>query len=134
MTLKIWILPFLPHPFNFLFSKIPLNLICFCRSHLKNPILNYFQNRAGKQSLGADARPQYSCADQDGTKCGGMLNTDWEVLYNMPLNEDNFLSECDVSAATTDCEKADTYNLSVKYSEVNHFGFFLLLMTSTISI
>ena len=59
-----------------------------------------------------------------------MINTDWEVLYNMPLNEDNFLSECDVSAATTDCEKSDTYDLSVSYSEVSksliiHLGSFL---------
>ena len=54
-----------------------------------------------------------------------MLNTDWEVLYNMPLNEDNFLSECDLSAATTDCEKSDTYDLSVSYSEVNHLSFIL---------
>ena len=59
-----------------------------------------------------------------------MINTDWEVLYNMPLNEDNFLSECDLSAATTDCEKSDTYDLSVSYSEVLksviiHLGSFL---------
>ena len=91
----------------------------FIETIKKNPTLNYFQNRAGRLSLGEDARPQYSCADADGTKCGNMLNTDWEVLYNMPLNEDNFLSECDLSAATTDCEKSDTYDLSVSYSEVN---------------
>jgi len=78
------------------------------------------KNRAGRKALGDDARPQYSCADSDGTACGGMLNTDWEVLYNMPLNEDNFLSECDLSAATTDCEKSDTYDLSVSYSEDNN--------------
>ena len=81
---------------------------------------DFFQNRAGRKALGDDARPQYACADSDGTACGGMLNTDWEVLYNMPLNEDNFLSECDLSAATTDCEKSDTYDLSVSYSEVNY--------------
>ena len=90
----------------------------------------FFQNRAGRQSLGEDARPQYGCTDPDGTACGNMINTDWEVLYNMPLNEDNFLSECDVSAATTDCEKSDTYDLSVSYSEVSksliiHLGSFL---------
>ena len=73
--------------------------------------------------MGEDARPQYGCTDPDGTACGNMINTDWEVLYNMPLNEDNFLSECDVSAATTDCEKSDTYDLSVSYSEVNHLSF-----------
>ena len=50
-----------------------------------------------------------------------MLNTDFEVFYNMALDEDEFLSECDLSAATTDCEKSDTYDLSVSYSEVNHF-------------
>ena len=62
---------------------------------------------------------KHKIRSSDGTACGGMLNTDWEVLYNMPLNEDNFLSECDLSAATTDCEKSDTYDLSVSYSEVN---------------
>ena len=69
--------------------------------------------------MGEDARPEYGCTDPDGTDCGNMINTDWEVLYNMPLNEDNFLSECDLSAATSDCEKSDTYDLSVSYSEVN---------------
>ena len=96
----------------------------------------FFQNRAGRLSLGEDARPQYGCTDPDGTACGNMINTDWEVLYNMPLNEDNFLSECDLSAATSDCEKSDTYDLSVSYSEVNHLSFilklFVILMTSTI--
>ena len=49
-----------------------------------------------------------------------MLNTDFEVFYNMALDEVEFFSECDLSAATTDCEKSDTYDLSVSYSEVNY--------------
>jgi len=91
----------------------------YYRSMLNSDYTFTGRNRAGRQSLGEDARPQYGCTDPDGTACGNMINTDWEVLYNMPLNEDNFLSECDLSAATTDCEKSDTYDLSVSYSEDN---------------
>ena len=89
-------------------------------------ILNIFKNHpeflqnVAAPAEGDDARPQYGCKDADRTTCGHMLNTDFEVFYNMALDEDEFLSECDLSAATTDCEKSDTYDLSVSYAEVNY--------------
>ena len=54
-----------------------------------------------------------------GTDCGRMLNTDFEVFYNMDLDEDDFLSKCDVSAAAAECSKSGTYELGVKYASVS---------------
>ena len=49
-----------------------------------------------------------------------MLNTDFEVFYNMDLDEDDFLSQCDVSAAAAECAHSGTYDLAVQYASVSY--------------
>ena len=78
------------------------------------------QNRAGRNAFGEDARPQYKCEDENGNRCGTFLNTDFEVFYNMDLDEDDFLSQCDVSAAAAECTHSDTYDLAVQYASVSY--------------
>ena len=55
------------------------------------------------------------------------MNIDFEVFYNMELDEDDFLSMCDVSAAADECPKSGTYDLAVKYASVSEFHEFLEL-------
>ena len=91
------------------------------------------QNRAGRNVFGEDARPQYKCEDENGNRCGTFLNTDFEVFYNMDLDEDDFLSVCDVSAAAAECPKSDTYDLAVKYASVSENYQYLGLLNDVIN-
>lgn len=76
------------------------------------------RNIAGRLT-GTDARPQYACT-QDGVACGIMLNTDLEMYYNFTnLNSRTFLTDCTIDAATTDCTRADTYDLAKSFAEDN---------------
>ena len=45
----------------------------------------------------------------------------------MELDEDDFLSMCDVSAGAAECPKSDTYDLAVKYASVSEIHKYLEL-------
>lgn len=47
---------------------------------------------------------------------GIMLNTDFELLYNVTLNEEGEAG-CTVSHASATCSKASTYNLAQTYAQ-----------------
>jgi hypothetical protein len=59
--------------------------------------------------------PQYDCTaiDDPDSKCGIMLNTDFEMCYDLTLDPDTKLATCMGSdtvyaSPTTDCVRADT--------------------------
>jgi len=93
--------------FDNMFYQIMLNTsVTWTKRNIANP------------STGTDARPQYACS-QDGVGCGIMLNTDLEMYYDLTLDTRRFLASCTIDAATTDCTRADTYDLAKSFAEDN---------------
>ena len=46
-----------------------------------------------------------------------MLNTDFEVFYELELDEDSE-PQCDVQSDALTCQKAETYDIAAQYAEV----------------
>ena len=46
-----------------------------------------------------------------------MLNTDFEVFYELELDDDSE-PQCDVQSDALTCQKAETYDIAAQYAEV----------------
>ena len=46
-----------------------------------------------------------------------MLNTDFEVLYELELDDDS-QPQCEVQSDALTCQKAETYDIAAQYAEV----------------
>ena len=63
------------------------------------------------------AKPQYRCIEEDsGDGCGNMLNTDFALFYEYNVIPNRRIANCDFSAASLTCDKADTFDTAQVYA------------------
>ena len=65
----------------------------------------------------ADRKWQFEGYDSDGEQVSMMLNTDFEVFYELDLDDDS-QAQCDVQSDALTCQKSETYDIAAQYAEV----------------
>ena len=79
-------------------------------------IIIAFQDKANARA--ADRKWQFEGIDSDGETASIMLNTDFEVFYELELDEDS-QAGCDVQSDALTCQKSETYDIANQYAEVS---------------
>ena len=84
---------------------------------------SYHQNlsqdlNSANQGTNAVRRWQWNGTWANGDEDAMMLNTDFEVFYELQLNEDAEAG-CDVQSDSLTCAKSETYDKAKEYAEVS---------------
>ena len=66
----------------------------------------------------ADRKWQFEGYDSDGEQVSMMLNTDFEVFYELDLDDDS-QAQCDVQSDALTCQKSETYDIANQYATVS---------------